>query len=271
MKLKNLKRKKKKNLDNYKNLAKLQEIIDGNKRNINLQKKKNSKVQNGYYIGKNLSKSSSRSTILDQNELLKNLIESKQIILSGNRESDNEDMKMSKEEFYKLLKEKENKMKTGAFSLESRNNSFEEDNVKISDLNNIDIEDNNNEKKKNNNKNKNSLIQKAEESIKKTYDIMKKNNLNDHLYDHNKNNKKNNHQNNSSNKNNQIKKNNNQNIDDKNIKQSKNQIKEISSLDSKNKNLETKSNTLTQTSLQQSNINSINPEMKKLKIQKKII
>ena len=74
-------------------------------------------------------------------------------------EPDNEDMKMSKEEFYKLLKEKENKMKTGAFSSESRNNSYEEDNVKISDLNNIDIEDNNNEKKKNN-KNKNSLIQK---------------------------------------------------------------------------------------------------------------
>ena len=146
-------------------------------------------------------------------------------------------MKMSKEEFYKLLKEKENKMKTGAFSSESRNNSYEEDNVKISDLNNIDIEDNNNEKKKNN-KNKNSLIQKAEESIKKTYDIMKKNNLNAHLHDHNKNNKKNNHQNNISNKNNQIKKNNNQNINDnKNIKQSKNQIKEISSLDSKNKNV----------------------------------
>ena len=152
-------------------------------------------------------------------------------------------------------------MKTGAFSSESKNNSFEEDNVKISDLNNIEIEDNNNEKKKNNNKNKNSLIQKAEENIKKTYDIMKKNNLNAHLYDHNKNNKKNNHQNNSSNKNNQIKKNNNQNIDDKNIKQSKNQIKEISSLDSKNKNLETKSNTLPQASLQQSNINSINPEL----------
>ncbi len=105
----------------FKNLAKLQENIDNNKKNIN-HSKYNNKVKNGFYIGnrKNLnnSRSSSQSTILDQNEYLINLIESKQIIAKGNRDNDDNDIgKMSKEDYDNFIKEREENIKNGNLDL----------------------------------------------------------------------------------------------------------------------------------------------------------
>ena len=105
----------------FKNLAKLQENIDNNKKNIN-NSKYNNKVKNGFYIGnrKNLnnSRSSSQSTILDQNEYLINLIESKQIIAKANKDNDDNDLgKMSKEDYDNFIKEREDNIKNGNLDL----------------------------------------------------------------------------------------------------------------------------------------------------------
>ena len=246
---------KKKNYDNFRNIAKLQESIDNNKKKINLQKLRN-RVKNGYYIGKDknaLSKSSSRSTIYDQNELYKILIESKQIIASGNRESDNEDIRMSKEDYDKFINEQVNNIKTGNFG---SNNEYISDNDDYNN-NNLRYNIDDNEERKNNNKMKSSLVRNAEESIEKSKNIVKQNNLEQHL--NNKNNKKN--QNNfPENINNNVNK-----IQTKKKENPKQDNLNNINVDSKkypiNNTMETKANTLPQPSNQQSNKNSINPEL----------
>ena len=95
-----------------KNLVKLQENINNNKKNIFNGGKNNNKVKNGFYIGKNKnlndSQNNSQSTILDQNEYLINLIESKQIIVKGSKDNENgnDDLDiMSKEKYDEFIKE----------------------------------------------------------------------------------------------------------------------------------------------------------------------
>ncbi len=187
---------KNKDLNNFKKLANLQKSIN-NQNKLNTRKK-SKKVINGYYVGsnrkKNYSRGSSKSTILDKNEYFKNIIESMDIITSENKQRDHKN-EMTKENYDKFIDEQENKIKSGQLEEILNVNNNEKNKSKNKKKNNNN--NTRNSKKidfKNLNKSENSFgneMQKAENVMRISNDLMKQNNLTKYLDSQKNNNKEN--------------------------------------------------------------------------------
>ena len=155
-------KKNKKSLNYYLSFDKLRKSIDKNikkinKNNKNNEKKTGNKDLNKNYSNDKLSYQDSKSTVLDNQDLLNAKIKSKKIINSGNRENLNQ---MSKEEYDNFIKNEEEIIKNGDIDL-SINSNRKGNNIK-----------NNSFQKE---------ILSAEKTVKKSINIFKENNLNQYL------------------------------------------------------------------------------------------
>ena len=171
---------KKKEIKNYYQLAKLlketEKTINNKRRRKNSNSKNNNlKIKNEYYIGKNrqrkLSNAShlSDSTIIDKDEFLLNILDSKKIINSGLRIDDNGEY-INKEKYDQLRDEEEqknNKEKINDNSPETKEKFIKmKKDLLYSNGSNDSFKD---------------QIQKAKKTVKKSEDIINEKHLEDYL------------------------------------------------------------------------------------------
>ena len=156
-----------KNYHNYLNYSKLQKSIEKNNNKILLMKK-NKKVKNKYYVGNNQKNKSinnpSKSAVVEQNDMFKIMIENKKL-KNDSRKNSNEKNKMSKEKYDNFINMQEDRIKKGQLEY-----LFDDSPIKK----------NNNDNNEMNNSFQKEMLS-AEKTVKKSNDLLKKNNLNKYL------------------------------------------------------------------------------------------
>ena len=130
--------------------------------------KKNKKVKNKYYVGNNQKNKSinnpSKSAVVEQNDMFKIMIENKKL-KNDSRKNSNEKNEMSKEKYDNFINMQEDRIKKGQLEY-----LFDDSPIK---------NNNNNNNEMNNSFQKEMLS--AEKTVKKSNDLLKKNNLNKYL------------------------------------------------------------------------------------------
>jgi hypothetical protein len=156
-----------KNYHNYLNYSKLQKSIEKNNNKILLMKK-NKNVKNKYYVGNNQKNKSinnpSKSAVVEQNDMFKIMIENKKL-KNDSRKNSNEKNKMSKEKYDNFINMQEDRIKKGQLEY-----LFDDSPIKK----------NNNDNNEMNNSFQKEMLS-AEKTVKKSNDLLKKNNLNKYL------------------------------------------------------------------------------------------
>ena len=156
-----------KNYHNYLNYSKLQKSIEKNNNKILLMKK-NKKVKNKYYVGNNQKNKSinnpSKSAVVEQNDMFKIMIENKKL-KNDSRKNSNEKNKMSKEKYDNFINMQEDRIKKGQLEY-----LFDDSPIKK----------NNNDNNEMNNSFQKEMLS-AEKTVKKSNDLLNKNNLNKYL------------------------------------------------------------------------------------------
>ena len=156
-----------KHYHNFLNYSKLQKSIEKNNNKILLMKK-NKKVKNKYYVGNNQKNKSinnpSKSAVVEQNDMFKIMIENKKL-KNDSRKNSNEKNKMSKEKYDNFINMQEDRIKKGQLEY-----LFDDSPIKK----------NNNDNNEMNNSFQKEMLS-AEKTVKKSNDLLKKNNLNKYL------------------------------------------------------------------------------------------
>ncbi len=155
------------NYHNYLNYSKLQKAIEKNNNKILLMKK-NKKVKNKYYVGNNQKNKSinnpSKSAVVEQNDMFKIIIDNKKL-KNDSRKNSNEKNEMSKEKYDNFINMQEDRIKKGQLEY-----LFDDSPIK----------NNNNDNNEMNNSFQKEMLS-AEKTVKKSNDLLKKNNLNKYL------------------------------------------------------------------------------------------